>query len=122
MRLTDIEIDLKLVKLKFKSDELEKILADVLTEMRSITTGLGVDECEKLRTIMAKPSGTFAVTDIYPTFSRGNPEHEKLRRLRDAQFIRPAGGGRWHTESRIEIKPFGKMMWEKVGEQKLFTK
>ena len=59
---------------------------------------------------------------FHPTvFERGGEEHGTLRKLRDAQFIRPAEGGSWNGEKHVEIKRFlGSLMWDKIGERTLF--
>src|SRR5262245_47259299 len=101
MRLTEIEVDLKLAKFKFKVDEIEQTFDSLLDEMQSITKGLGPDEREKLRRIMSQESGSFLVTDVFPDFRRGSAAHDTLRRLRDAQFIRPVEGGPWQADSHV---------------------
>jgi hypothetical protein len=122
MRVTEIELDLKIIKVTFKNDELERTFAAVLDEMRSITARLGEDEKRKLEDIMSRPSGSLLVADVYDDFVRGNKRHDALRAMRDAQFIRPVGGGPWEENKRIEIKAFGRLMWEKVGKNELFAK
>jgi hypothetical protein len=121
LRIKEVELDLKILKLKFEPEVLEATLADLVTEMRKIVSALRVDERDILRKIMAHPSGSLLVTDIFTSFKRGTEKHQTLRRLRDAQFIRPAEGGPWEAHKHIEIKAFGKVMWDKIGEQKLFA-
>jgi hypothetical protein len=121
IQLSEVTLNLGFVSVKFKVDELDSSLKSIVDEMRTIASSLQPDEREKLRELMSKASGTLKVTDIYPHFQSGTPEHDTLRRLRDAQFIRPLERGRWRPDSHIEIKIFGKLMWEKVGEDKLFS-
>src|SRR5262249_31747678 len=54
--------------------------------------------------------GKVRVKDIYPNFKRDTPAHEVLRGLRDAQFIRPVDSGRFHPDSVLQMKQFGRLM------------
>jgi hypothetical protein len=123
MPITVSEVTLNFVfgSVTFKIDELNQTLTSILDEMRLITSELRSDERQLLRKIMSSASGTFTVSELYLNFQKGSEPHETLRRLRDAQFIRPLGGGRWEADKQIEIKAFGKLMWEKVREDKLFS-
>jgi len=92
-------------------------LGELLQELRTLTRSISPGEREKLREIMAAPSGTYTVQQLFPAFDRapGNPDHATLRKLRDAQFIRPEEGGNWKRDKRIGIKPFGRLVWHYLG-------
>jgi hypothetical protein len=122
MRLAKVTLNLGVVTAEFEIDRLEGVLGDILREMRTITGALNTADREMLRHLMSRPSGSLKVIDIYPNFTRESDEHTALRRLREAQFIRPLGNGNWQAGKFIEIKSFGRLMWEAVGEQDLFTK
>lgn len=121
LRIKEVELDLKILKLKFEPEVLESTFADLVAEMRKTVSGLRDDERVVLRNIMSQPSGSLVVADVFGGFRRGTEEHQTLRRLRDAQFIRPAEGGPWEAEKHIEIKAFGAVMWNKIGEKTLFA-
>jgi len=121
MRLKEFEIKLGFLTLKFEPREVEVAFEGFLSEMRTIVAILSEDQRTVLRRIMSAMADSLTVQDVFPKFQRGTPEHETLRRLREAQFIRPKGGGPWRAESQIEVKPFGRLMWDKVGEEQLFS-
>jgi hypothetical protein len=89
--------------------------------MRSVIPFLRSDERETLRWIMSQESGSLTVRDVFPVFTRESESHKSLRRLRAAQFIRPAESGRWNPDERIEVKPFARLMWDRVGEDVIFA-
>jgi hypothetical protein len=119
IKLSEIEIDLKLVKAKFTRDETEHIVRDLLIETKQALAKLTSDQETKMVLIMSNPSGHFTVTQLFSSFKRGTPEHDFLRTLRDAQFIRPDQSGLWSANSRIVHKPFGKSVWDKFGKKEL---
>ncbi len=118
MKLKEIELDLKLVKLKFTKEELDKTLSQLFEEMKIMVSRLSSYERNKLKQILAKPSMYYEVKEIFPEFLResGNIDFSTLRKLRDAQFIRPHDRGKWRGHKKIEIKAFGKIIWDKLGE------
>ena len=119
--VSEFTLTLGIVSVKFKVDELNQTLESILSEMRSITSTLRIDEREVLQRIMNNRDKSLTVNDIYPNFKRDTEEHKTLRRLRDAQFIRPSEGDGWESHKHVEVKAFGRLMWEKVGEDKLFS-
>lgn len=118
--LSEIELNLGIISVKFKVNEAQTVLQSLIDEMKVITSDLKIEEQDTLKKIMSKPSGSWLVSDLFSDFRRGSRGHETLRLLRDSQFIRPKGGGRWEAGKTIEIKSFGKVMWDKVGPDKLF--
>ena len=74
-----------------------------------------------LREIMSRESGALTVADIFPEFARESEGHRTLRRLRAAQFVRPARTGRWDPIEPIEVKPFARLMWDHIGEDAIFA-
>jgi hypothetical protein len=122
VKISAFSINLGFISVTFKGEEVNETLTALIQEMQSITSGLQEPEQDILRRIMANPSGKLKVNDLFPGFSRGSKDHDTLRKLREAQFIRPVGSGRWRAESTVEIKQFGKMMWDKIGENQLFKK
>jgi hypothetical protein len=121
LQLSEIALNLGFLSVKFKVEELDQTLTSLVNEMRSITSTLQEPEREVLRRIMNNPSEPLTVSHLFPGFVRESYEHNSLRKLRDAQFIRPQGGGRWEGRKIVEVKQFGKLMWEKIGEKTLFS-
>jgi hypothetical protein len=122
MQVDEIEVSLLgFVKLKFTRNEIELTLTSVLQEMQAITRQLDERDRYILREIMRSPDGT-CVSDVLPGFQRESSEHMTLRKLRDAQFVRPSASGPWDANTMIQVKPFDRLMWEKVGEQRLFQR
>ena len=103
------------------ADDLAEALAGHLREIRSVVRLLRPDERVALRAIMSRPGGTLRVADVFHDFSRESEAHKTLRRLRAAQFIRPAETGRWDPDERIEVKPFARLLWDRLGEGEIFA-
>lgn len=102
------------------AEEIADVFAGLLREMQAAIPFLHDDDREALRQIMAHDPGTLTVGDVFPDFARGSEAHFALRRLRTAQFIRPAGRDMWEHESRIDIKPFARLAWDRLGEEGIF--
>jgi hypothetical protein len=120
MKPSSIDIDLGSVSMSCTAEEIAGTLAALLGEMRAVLPKLREDERDVLRQIMSQDSGTLTVVDVFPDFSRESEGHKTLRRLRAAQFIRPARTGRWDPDEPIEIKPFARLMWDHIGEDAIF--
>jgi hypothetical protein len=120
MKPSELEIDLGTVRMHCTPDEIAATLQWLLLEMRTVTPRLRADERDVLRRIMSHENGTLTVGELFPDFARESEGHKTLRRLRAAQFVRPAKTGHWVSEERIEVKPFGRLMWDRVGEARLF--
>jgi hypothetical protein len=121
IRLDSLDLNFGLFKVGLKFDDVKQTLQSLVDEMTALTSGISADTRSLLESIMAQKSGSLRVGDLCSGFRRGSAEHTALRQLRDAQFIRPIGGGRWKADSMIEIKPFGAIMWKKLGPKKLFS-
>jgi hypothetical protein len=120
MTQTLIEIDLGAIAMSCTADEIAATLAALLGEMRAVIPKLRQDERDVLRQIMSQDSATLTVADVFPDFARESEGHKTLRRLRAAQFVRPARTGRWDPDGLIEIKPFARLMWDHIGEDAIF--
>lgn len=118
----ELELDLDFKTIHCTSEEIANALAGLLHEMRTAAPFITPEERETLRLIMSHPGGTLTVGDLFPDFDRdADPEPlTALRRLRTAQFIRPAEHDRWEVGERIEIKPFARIIWDKLGEAAIF--
>jgi hypothetical protein len=113
-------IDLGKIAINCTLAEIETTFYWLLVEMRAALPRLRPDERAVLRQIMANESGSLKVSDVFPDFQRESEGHKTLRRLRAAQFIRPAKTGRWDADEKIGVKPFGWLVWNRCGEASLF--
>ena len=116
---TAIELDLGPVTIGCTAEELSAAVAGLLHEMQAAAPFITPDERDALRRIMAS-DGPPAVADVFPDFARESAAHVTLRKLRTAQFIRPAGPDRWDPDGHIEVRPFARLLWDRVGEVGIF--
>jgi hypothetical protein len=102
---------------EFRGDEVDEALW-MLSELEENTSDITPAEILKLKQIMSSPSGRYQVCDHFPAFARAetNASSKTLRKLRDAQFIRPQEGGAWKENKQVEIKRFGELVWRKLGD------
>jgi hypothetical protein len=117
---SELQLDLGTVSMSCTIDEVATTLAALLGEMRGVIPRLREDERDVLRQIMSRDSGALTVADVFPEFSRESEGHKTLRRLRAAQFVRPANTGRWDPNEPIEVKLFARLMWDHIGEDAIF--
>jgi hypothetical protein len=122
MNLTDIEIELGSATMSCTGPEIGEVFAGLLGEMRRMAPRLRADEVNALREVMRHESGTLTVAGLFPDFERESEQHLTLRRLRAAQFIRPGRSGRWAADEPIEVKPFARLVWDRLGEGSLFPR
>ena len=120
MRKPELELDLGTVTMHCTTEEVAATLAALLREMRAVIPLLRPDEREVLRKIMSHEDA-LTVGEAFPGFVRSSEAHRTLRRLRAAQFVRPAKTGRWDPDERIEVKPFARLVWDRVGENVIFA-
>lgn len=119
MNASELVINLDTIAIACTPEEIGAAFAALLREMRTVARLLRADERLALRKIMSQQSGTLTVADVFLGFTRESEAHKTLRRLRAAQFIRPARTGRWAPEEPIEVKPFARLMWDHVGETEI---
>ncbi len=121
MSESQVQVHLDGITVNCTTQEIAATFSWLLVEMRDAMPRLRPVERKVLRWIMSKKSGTLTVSDVFPDFTRESEEHKTLRRLRAAQFIRPAKTGRWEANESIELKPFGLLIWNQCGEASLFN-
>lgn len=121
MTQSDIEFDLGTATMSCTAEEVATAFAGLLREMRAAAPFISADERAALRWIMAHESGTLAVGSVFPHFARDSAAHVSLRKLRTAQFIRPAGRDMWDTGEHIAVKPFARLVWDRLGEDAIFA-
>jgi hypothetical protein len=120
MTMSDVHIPLDTTTIDCTAEEIAGVFAGLLREMRAAAPFLQDDDRIALRQVMEHEPGTLTVSEVFPGSKRGSRAHTSLRRLRTAQFIRPAGRDMWDAESRIDIKPFARLAWERLGESGIF--
>ena len=120
MTESQVQIPLGTMTINCSIEEISATYSWLLLEMFAATPRLRPDERKVLRQIMTHESESLAVGDVFPEFTRESESHKTLRRLRAAQFIRPAKTGRWEANEKIEVKPFGWLMWNQIGENVIF--
>ncbi|HEY1187194.1 MAG TPA: hypothetical protein VGE74_06020 [Gemmata sp.] len=115
----DLDLGLGAGSLSCSTEELALAVVGLIREMRAAGPFIRPDEREALRRIMAH-EGALTVADVFPDFARYSDSHTTLRKLRTAQFIRPADRDRWGADEPIEIKPFARLLWDRIGEARIF--
>jgi len=120
MKLSPLTINLGPVSMSCTADEIGATLGALLDEMRAVIPMLREDERAALRRIMSHDGDNLTVGDVFPEFHRESEAHKTLRRLRAAQFVRPAVHGRWDPDEPILVKPFARLMWDHLGEAEIF--
>jgi hypothetical protein len=70
---------------------------------------------------MEHQGGPLTVSALFLTFEREGEAHKTLRRLRATQFIYPASTGRWEPDEPIEVTPFARLVWDHLGEERIFS-
>jgi hypothetical protein len=120
MAQSEIELDLGEETLTCTAAEVATAFSALLREMRAAIPFIQPDERAALRRIMSYDSGTLTVAEVFPDFTRESAAHVALRRLRTAQFILPAGRDMWDRDQRIAIKPFARLVWDRLGEAAIF--
>jgi hypothetical protein len=121
MSVSELELDLGTATMNCTTDEVAAVFGALLREMRAVAGRLRPDERVALRLIMSRDSGTLSVGEVFRGFARESESHKTLRRLRAAQFVRPARTGRWDPDERIEVKPLARLVWDRVGEGTIFA-
>jgi hypothetical protein len=104
--------------IRLTASEVRGAALELVVEADAYIRDLGPDEKEILAKVVNSVR-TPKVKDIIPGFLRGTKEHDSLRKLRDAQLIRPAGGGHFEADKHLEIKKFGQTLLKIRREQLL---
>ena len=106
-------------KLTLTTAEANEAAQTLLTETTQMIGELGSDERHLFgRIVQALESGQTVTLDSLfpPTFQRkdaqgkDSSELTSLRKLRDAQLIRPKGRGQFKDNKEIELKKFGEIL------------
>ena len=121
MNGTQGEVEVNTDAIPWTAKELQATFAWLLMEMRSAAKVLRPDEREVLRKMMAHAGGVLTVRDLFPAFRREGEAHKTLRRFRASQFAYPEKTGRWEPDEPIAVTPFARMVWDHLGEAKIFS-
>ena len=117
---TELTLDLGAETIHCHAEEIAAAVAGSLREMRTAAPFVTPHERQILRWVMAHESGSLTVGDVFPDFDRDSEALTALRRLRTAQFIRPLERDRWEAAEHIEVKPFARLIWDRLGEAAIF--
>lgn len=120
MTQSEFDVDLGTDALNCTTEDVAAVFAGLFREMRAAVPFITPEDRVVLRHIMAHESASLTVGDVFPDFARDSESLTALRRLRTAQFIRPAGRDMWDREQHIEIKPFARLVWDRLGEAAIF--
>jgi hypothetical protein len=120
MTMSKVHVPLDALTLSCTPDEIAAVFDGILREVRAAVPFLTDEDRSALRYIMGHRSGELTVADLFPDFARESAAHVSLRRLRTAQFIRPGGRDVWEPGSPIDIKPFARLAWDRLGEAAVF--
>ncbi len=101
-------------RLTVDNETAQIIVGDIMKEARVIMRHLTTEEKKVLRELNGFLNPP-ALSELFPDFDRSaedhlNPQHELLKELRKCHLIRPAGGGKWRADKRIEITPMGRLV------------
>jgi hypothetical protein len=121
MKPSGVDVALDTVTVPCSAKDLRATFGWLLIEMRSFGAVLSPAERGLLRKIMAHEGAPFLVNELFPKFERGGAEHAMLRHLRAALFIRPEKTGRWEPDEPVAVTPFARMLWERIGEERIFS-
>jgi hypothetical protein len=115
-----LDFELDAVTIPCTAQDIQATFGWLLMEMRSVARVLRPDERDLLRAIMSGAGEPPTVRDLFPDFAREGEAHKTLRRLRATQFIYPARTGRWGSGEPVAVTPFARLMWDRLGEDRLF--
>jgi hypothetical protein len=85
------------------------VLNELLDDITATSNELTKEEIALFDRILSS-AGTKRVVDLIPGFTRDSPEHQRLRNLRDQKLILPANRGRWKSEERPIVTPYGHLI------------
>jgi hypothetical protein len=121
MKTSQVDVEFETVTVPCTAKNLRATFGWLLKEMRSVGKILRPDERDILRRIMNHKGEMLTVSALFLTFEREGEAHKTLRRLRATQFIYPANTGRWEADEPIEVTPFARLMWDHIGEERIFA-
>ena len=120
MDATQADAEVETDAILWTAKDLKATFGWLLMEMRTAAKVLRPDERDALRKLMSHVGGALAVRDLFPAFRRKGAEHKTLRRFRASQFAYPENTGRWELDEPIAVTPFARMVWDHLGEAKIF--
>ncbi len=121
MTATRVNVELDAATIPWTAADLTATFDWLLQEMRSVGKVLRPDERDALRRIMDHTGAPLTVRELFPAFAREDEGHKTLRRLRATQFVYPKRTGRWEPDEPIAVTPFARVMWDHLGETRIFA-
>lgn len=120
MSVSQVGFELDTLTVPCTAKDLKATFGWLLLEMRAVAQVLRPDERTLVRQLLSHTGKPLTVLDVFPDFQRECEGHKTLRRLRAAQFVYPKRTGRWEPDEPITVTPFARMMWDQLGEQRIF--
>jgi hypothetical protein len=108
-RLTTIKLKAFGTEVELTPEEVKTAMNELLQEISDPTNELKANEILLFESVVAS-DGRKSVSELVPSFARGNEFHDTLRRLRDRHLIRPIEGSRWLPEKHPIATRFGKLV------------
>lgn len=121
MATSQVGFEIETVTVPCTPENIRATFGWLLLEMRSVTKVLRPDERDVLRKIMTHTGKPLTVRALFPDFERECEGHRTLRRLRATQFVYPKKSGRWEADEPVVVTPFARLVWDHLGEERIFT-
>ncbi len=96
-------------EMEITADQAVDLAQDLLDEVDELIKDLD-DQDKSLLNKVYRSNRLITVEELIPGFERDSPEHQRLRKLRDCQLIKPNEPGQWDSRKNIVIKPFGRIL------------
>jgi hypothetical protein len=109
-RLTSLKVKIAEGRaIEISARDAASIVQELLEEADRLIAGVGPWEQQLLARIHSAPQ-MMTVEQLIPGFRPESDEHQRLRKMREMQLIRPAGSSQWRPEKYVEVKPFGRIL------------
>ncbi|HWO10582.1 MAG TPA: hypothetical protein VNN80_13915 [Polyangiaceae bacterium] len=109
-RNRDLVVNVAGVEIRLSAGEAKDALQEVFAEIDTVIAEQLTDEERQLFLRILESRRTVEVNRLLPGFARDTPEHQWLRALRGAYFIRPAEGGPWRRDKHVEVTTLGRLV------------
>jgi hypothetical protein len=109
LRIKTIKLKAFGTEVELTPEEVKTAMNELLQEISDPTNELKANEILLFESVVAS-DGRKSVSELVPSFARGNEFHDTLRRLRDRHLIRPIEGSRWLPEKHPIATRFGKLV------------
>lgn len=97
------------IEVELTPEETKDALDEMLQEVVQAMSEFSKDEIDLFTTIH-RNEGRLTVFGLDPNFKRGDEFHNKLRKLRRCNLVRPVEGGKWEPEKHPVVTRFGRLV------------